>query len=99
MGKGKGNGTGKGIVKQTPGKDDISCTAAVQLLKEMYEADSYTEGYLELVYLEPEASPAMSIFSADDTDSTESDGEYDSELDLMWICAWRMMGIHRTALI
>ena len=41
-----------------------------------------TEGKLERVYLEPEASPAVSIASDDDTDSAESDGEYDSELDV-----------------
>jgi hypothetical protein len=77
-GKGKGNGNGKGIVKQTPGGDDISHAVALQLHEERYEADWSTEGYLERVYLEPEASPAMSISSDDDTDSTEkSDGEYD----------------------
>jgi len=27
-GKGKGNGNGQGIVKQTPGGDDISCGVA-----------------------------------------------------------------------
>jgi len=43
-GKGKGNGNGKGIVKQTPGGDDIAHAVAVQLQKEMYEADSDTEG-------------------------------------------------------
>jgi len=31
------------------------------------------------VYWEPEASPGVSISSDDDTESTESDGEYDSE--------------------
>jgi hypothetical protein len=36
---------------------------------------------MERVYLYPEASPAVSISSHDDTDSTESDGKYDSELD------------------
>ena len=41
-GKGKGNGNGKGIVKRTPGGDDIS--RAVALQKERYEADSDTEG-------------------------------------------------------
>jgi len=40
-----------------------------------------TEGRLERVYLEPEALPAMSISSDDDTDSTKSDGEYYSECD------------------
>jgi hypothetical protein len=48
MGKGKrkgmGNGKGKGIVKQTPGGDDISHSVALQLQKEMYDADSGTEG-------------------------------------------------------
>jgi len=35
----KGNGKGKGIVKQTPGGDDISLAVAVQLQKAMYEGD------------------------------------------------------------
>jgi hypothetical protein len=43
-GKGKGNGKWKGIVKQTPGGDDNSRAIALQLQKEMYEADSDTEG-------------------------------------------------------
>jgi hypothetical protein len=34
----------KGIVKPTPGGDDISHVVAWQLQKERYEADSYTEG-------------------------------------------------------
>jgi hypothetical protein len=42
--KGKGNGKGKGIVKQTTGGDDISRAVALQLQKELYEADSDTEG-------------------------------------------------------
>jgi len=42
--EGKGNGKGKGIVKQTPGGDDISPAIALQLQKELYEADSDTEG-------------------------------------------------------
>jgi len=43
-GKGKGNGGGKGIFNQTLGGDDISRAVALQLQKEMYEADSHTEG-------------------------------------------------------
>jgi hypothetical protein len=43
-GKGKGDDKGKGNVEQTPGEDDISCAVALQLQKEMYEADSDTEG-------------------------------------------------------
>jgi len=43
-GKRKGNSKGKGIVKQTPGGDDISRAIALQLQKEMYEADKDTEG-------------------------------------------------------
>jgi len=43
-GKGKGNGKGNGIVKQTPGGDDISRAVALQLQKEMYEADLDMEG-------------------------------------------------------
>jgi hypothetical protein len=43
-GKGKGKGQGKDCVKQTPGGDDISWAVALQLHKEMYEADSDTEG-------------------------------------------------------
>ena len=42
--KEKGNVNGKGIVKQTPGGDDISRAVAMQLQKEMYEADSDMEG-------------------------------------------------------
>jgi hypothetical protein len=81
MGKGKGTGKGKGIVKRTPGADDISRAVALQLQEQMSEADLGKEGLLERVYLEPEASPAVSISFDDDTDSTQSDGEYDSELD------------------
>jgi hypothetical protein len=43
-GNGKGNGKWKGIVKQTTGGDDISRAVAVQLQREMYKADSDTEG-------------------------------------------------------
>jgi len=43
-GTGKENSKGKGIVKQTPGGDDISRAVALQLQKEMSEADSDTEG-------------------------------------------------------
>jgi len=43
-GKGKGNCKGKDIVKQTPGGDDISRTIALQLQKEMSEADWDMEG-------------------------------------------------------
>jgi len=42
--KGKGNGKGKSIVKQTPGGDDITCAVALQLQKEMSEADLDMEG-------------------------------------------------------
>jgi len=47
----KGNVKGKGIVKQTPGGDDISRAVALQWHKEMYKADLDTEGLLEWVYL------------------------------------------------
>jgi len=81
-GKGKGNGKGTGIVKQTPGGDDIARAVALQLQRDMYEADSDTEGELERLYLMPEASPAVSISPNDDTDSTEKlEGKYESELD------------------
>jgi len=43
-GKGMGNSKGKGIVKHTPGGDDISRAGALQLQKEMSEADLDTEG-------------------------------------------------------
>jgi len=43
-GKGNGKGKGKGIVKQTPVGDDISRAVALQLQKEMSEADLDTEG-------------------------------------------------------
>jgi len=39
------------------------------------------EGSQERVYSEAEASPTVSIPSDDDTDSTQSDGKYDSERD------------------
>ena len=83
-GKGKGNGNckGKGTVKQTPGGGDISHSVALRLQKEMYEADSDTQGSLQWVYSELEALPTVLISSDDDTDSTEeSDSEYDSEFD------------------
>jgi hypothetical protein len=48
----------------------------------MSEANLDTEGSLEWVYLEPEASPSVSITSDVDTDSTEPHGKYDSELDV-----------------
>jgi hypothetical protein len=42
--KGKGNSKGKGIVPHTSGGDDISRAVAVQLQREVYEADSDMEG-------------------------------------------------------
>jgi hypothetical protein len=42
--KGQGNGTGIGIVKHTPGGDDISRPVALQLQKEMSQAEMDTEG-------------------------------------------------------
>jgi len=39
MGKGTGHGKGKGSAKQTSGGDDISRAVALQLQKEIYEAD------------------------------------------------------------
>jgi len=44
----------------------------------LYEAHSDTEGELEWVDSEPEASHAMTISSDNDTDSTELDCEYNS---------------------
>jgi len=46
-GKGKGNDKRKGIVKETPGGDDISRAVASQLRKDTYEADQDTENKLE----------------------------------------------------
>jgi len=43
-GKGKGNGNQKGIVKRTPGGDDISRALALQLQMEKYEEGSGPEG-------------------------------------------------------
>jgi hypothetical protein len=43
-GKGKGNGTGRGIVEQTPRGDDIFRAIALQLQKQMSEADLDKEG-------------------------------------------------------
>jgi len=42
-GKGKGNGKGNGIVKQTPGGEDMTRVVALQLHKDMYQEDSDTE--------------------------------------------------------
>jgi hypothetical protein len=42
-GKGKRNGKVKGIVKRTSGGDDSYCAVALQLQKEMNNADSDTE--------------------------------------------------------
>ena len=42
--KGKRNGKGTGIVEKSPEGDDISLAIALQLKKEMYEADLDTEG-------------------------------------------------------
>jgi len=42
--KGKGNGKWNGIVKQTAGGDDISRAVALQLQKDMSEADLDSEG-------------------------------------------------------
>jgi hypothetical protein len=69
----------EGIVKHTPGGDDICHAVSLLLQKEMTEADLDSECYLERVYLEPEASPTVSTYSEDDSDSTESDVEYHSE--------------------
>ena len=35
---------GKGIVNSTPGGNDISCAVALQLRREMSEADLHMEG-------------------------------------------------------
>jgi hypothetical protein len=43
-GKGKGHGKGKGIVKRTPGGDDISSAVALQLQKQMSDAVLDKEG-------------------------------------------------------
>jgi hypothetical protein len=43
-GKGKGNGRRKGIVKGTPGGDDISCVVALQLQNQMSPAVVDREG-------------------------------------------------------
>jgi len=81
-GQGRGYGQGKGSVGQSPGGDDISRAVALQLQTAMYKADSDTVGYVEWFCWEPEVSPAVTISSGDDTDSTEeSDGKYDSEHD------------------
>jgi hypothetical protein len=77
-GKEKGNSKGNGIVKRSPGGDDNSCAIALQLQMQMSEANFNMEGQLERAYSEAEASPAMSITSKDDTDSTKSDTHFDS---------------------
>jgi hypothetical protein len=60
--KGKGNGKGKGVDQQTPGGDNIFCPIELQLQKEIYQAGSVTKGYLEEVFLAPEALPAEAFF-------------------------------------
>jgi hypothetical protein len=75
-GKGKWTKDGKGK-RKGKGEPNGKGTGIVKL----YEADPDTEGKLERVYLEPEASPTVSSSSDADTESIESDGEYDSELD------------------
>jgi len=55
----KGNRNGKSFVTETPGGDDISRAITLQLQMALYEAYTDTEGYLEWVHLEPEASPTM----------------------------------------
>jgi len=80
-GEAKGNSKGKGIVQHTPGGDDISRAVALKLQKEIYKVDSEMEGKLEQVYLDPDESPAVSIFTDDDTNSTESYAEYATEHD------------------
>ena len=98
-GKGKGNGKGTGIVEQTLGGDDISHASAVQLQKEMYEADSDTEGSLERVYLEPEAWPGVSISSDVIPTLPSWTANMPQNLTQMWIRTWRMMWMHCKALI
>jgi len=69
---------GRRLSRQAAGSRSQATSWLLQ--KEMYEVDSDTEGYVQGVYIEPDASPAVSIASDDNTDSTkESDGEYDSD--------------------
>ena len=53
----------------------------MQLQKALNEAYSDTGAYIERVYCELEVSAAMSISSDEDPDSTELNGECDSEHD------------------
>jgi hypothetical protein len=76
-GKGKGNAQGKGIVEQSPGGDDVTRDMAWQLQNDTSEAVLDSETKLELVYLELEASPTVSISSDDGIQCTELDSEYD----------------------
>jgi hypothetical protein len=50
-GKEKGNSQGKGIVKQTPGGDDISRAVVLQLQNERYQAESDREGKQVQIYI------------------------------------------------
>jgi hypothetical protein len=61
--------------------EDISHAIALQLGKEMSAAHLKMDGKLEQIYLEPEAAPAVSISSDNDTDSTLSNGDYDAKCD------------------
>jgi hypothetical protein len=60
--------------------DDISCAVALLLEKEMYQADLNMEDKLQRVYIEPEALPALSNSSDENTDrNKELDSEYESK--------------------
>jgi hypothetical protein len=79
--KGKGKGTGKANVEQTPGEEGLQSGGKATGSK------GDTEGQVVRVYLEPDQSPAVSSSSSNETDSTEelsgkSDSEHDSDVDM-----------------
>jgi len=98
-GKGKGNSKGKGIVKQTPGGDDISRAVALQLQKEMYEADSDMEGKLEWVNLSRKHRPPCQCHQMMIPTLPSRTANITQNIILMWICVWKMMWTYRSALI
>jgi len=71
---------GKVLLKKSQGEVISRVLVLCSRRRKFNDADSDTGSRLEQVHLEPETSPAVTMSSAHDTDSTEeSDAEYDSE--------------------
>jgi len=97
-GKGKGNGNGKGIVTLIPGGDHISHAIAVQLQgkcqRQTWTWRANCSGYIWSRKHRPPCQfpqmmiPTLSIRTAN----------LSQNMILLWICAWRVMWTHCTAL-